>query len=124
MTIIEKETNLRESRVLQNLRPPEEACESCQYPVLVAVDIDIFGGVRMGGLAILDTAKLGSASNDGLMSTNNLVSDSSSWAYYLAAMFFRFGNPTKTSDPASHMKKLIPSGRKVILVQNGLGLPD
>lgn len=91
MTIVEKDTNLRESRVLQSIRipdanaeedlcvlyqifhPPEDACESCQYPVLVAVDIDIFGGIRMDGLPILDTAKLGSASNDGLISTYNLV---------------------------------------------------
>lgn len=70
MTIIEKETNLRESRVLQSIRipdanaeedlrvlyqifdPREESCESCKYSVFVAVDIGIFGGVRMDGLAI------------------------------------------------------------------------
>ncbi|KAL3297028.1 hypothetical protein RB213_000333 [Colletotrichum asianum] len=110
MTIIEKETNLRQSRVLQSIRIPEEACERCKYPVFVAVDIGIFGGVRMDGLAILDTAKLGSASKDGLISTYNLVSDSSAWGYYLAARFFRFWNPTKTRDPASHMKKLVRGG--------------
>lgn len=64
MTIIENETNLRESRVLQSISipdanaeedlrvlyqifdPREESCESCKYPVFVAVDIGIFGGVQ------------------------------------------------------------------------------